>query len=78
MAQAARDPAAEAFVQTEATKALAILNDDRKGPNGQPWLVEVYQQDVIGGLGAFVIPAQTRADFDRALRQTLIQEIAMR
>jgi hypothetical protein len=58
--------------------ALAILNDDRKGPNGQPWLVEVYQREVIGGPGAFVIPAQTRADFDRALRQKLIQEIASR
>jgi hypothetical protein len=56
--------------------ALAILQDDRLGPNGRPWLVEVYEQTVIGGFAAFVIPAQTRADFARALRQKLIQEIA--
>jgi hypothetical protein len=56
--------------------ALAILQDGRLGPNGRPWLVEVYEQQVIGGFGAFVIPAQTRADFARALRQKLIQEIA--
>ncbi|GAB2174453.1 DUF1194 domain-containing protein [Dongia sp. agr-C8] len=56
--------------------ALAILQDDRLGPGGRPWLVEVYEQTVIGGFAAFVIPAQTRADFARALRQKLIQEIA--
>ncbi len=72
---AARDQAVKAGITVN---ALAILNDDRKGPSGQPWLVEVYQQQVIGGPGAFVIPAQTRADFDRALRQKLIQEIASR
>jgi hypothetical protein len=71
----ARDQAVKAGMTVN---ALAILNDNRLGPNGQPWLVEVYQRDVIGGPGAFVIPAQTRADFDRALRQKLIQEIAMR
>jgi hypothetical protein len=71
----ARDRAVKAGITVN---ALAILNDGRLGPNGQPWLVEVYQQDVIGGPGAFVIPAQTRADFDRALRQKLIQEIALR
>jgi hypothetical protein len=56
--------------------ALAILQDARIGPGGKPWLVEVYEQTVIGGFAAFVIPAQTRADFARALRQKLIQEIA--
>jgi hypothetical protein len=58
--------------------ALAILQDGRLGPNGRPWLVEVYEREVIGGFAAFVIPAQTRADFARALRQKLIQEIASR
>jgi Protein of unknown function (DUF1194) len=71
----ARDQAVKAGMTVN---ALAILNDDRKGPNGRPWLVEVYEQEVIGGPGAFVIPAQTRADFDRALQQKLIQEIALR
>ncbi|HVO03190.1 MAG TPA: DUF1194 domain-containing protein [Candidatus Cybelea sp.] len=72
---AARDQAVKAGMTVN---GLAILNDDRKGPSGQPWLVEIYQQEVIGGPSAFVIPAQTRADFDRALRQKLIQEIASR
>jgi hypothetical protein len=72
---AARDQAVRAGITVN---ALAILNDNRAGPNGRPWLVEVYEQEVIGGPGAFVIPAQTRTDFDRALRQKLIQEIALR
>jgi hypothetical protein len=69
----ARDLAVKAGITVN---ALAILQDDRLGPNGKPWLVEVYEQTVIGGFAAFVIPAQTRADFARALRQKLIQEIA--
>jgi hypothetical protein len=71
----ARDEAVAAGITVN---ALAILNDDRKGPNDRPWLVEVYEQEVIGGFGAFVIPAQSRADFARALRQKLIHEIASR
>ncbi|WP_395021732.1 DUF1194 domain-containing protein [Dongia sp.] len=69
----ARDLAVKAGITVN---ALAILQDDRVGPGGKPWLVEVYEQTVIGGFGAFVIPARTRADFARALRQKLIQEIA--
>lgn len=72
-APVARDAAVKAGITVN---ALAILQDDRSGPNGRPWLVEVYEQTVIGGFAAFVIPAQTRADFARALRQKLIQEIA--
>jgi hypothetical protein len=71
----ARDLAVKAGITVN---ALAILQDGRRGPNGRPWLVEVYEREVIGGFGAFVIPAQTRADFARALRQKLIQEIASR
>jgi hypothetical protein len=71
----ARDEAVAAGITVN---ALAILNDDRKGPDGRPWLVEVYEQEVIGGFGAFVIPAQSRSDFARALRQKLIHEIASR
>jgi hypothetical protein len=71
----ARDLAVKAGITVN---ALAILQDDRLGPSGKPWLVEVYEQTVIGGFGAFVIPARTRADFARALRQKLIQEIALR
>jgi hypothetical protein len=69
----ARDMAVKAGITVN---ALAILQDGRLGPNGKPWLVEVYEQQVIGGFASFVIPAQTRADFARALRQKLIQEIA--
>jgi hypothetical protein len=71
----ARDMAVKAGITVN---ALAILQDSRQGPNGRPWLVEIYEQQVIGGFAAFVIPAQTRADFARALRQKLIQEIALR
>ncbi len=35
-----------------------------------------YERDVIGGPGAFVIAAETRADFARAMRAKLIREIA--
>jgi hypothetical protein len=72
-AMMARDLAVKAGITVN---ALAILQDDRLGPGGRPWLVEVYEREVIGGFAAFVIPAQTRADFARALRQKLIQEIA--
>jgi hypothetical protein len=71
----ARDLAVKAGITVN---ALAILQDGRLGPHGRPWLVETYEREVIGGFGAFVIPAQTRADFARALRQKLIQEIASR
>jgi hypothetical protein len=71
----ARDLAVKAGITVN---ALAILQDGRLGPSGKPWLVEIYEQQVIGGFAAFVIAAQTRADFARALRQKLIQEIASR
>jgi len=69
----ARDLAVKAGITVN---ALAILQDMRLGPNGKPWLVEVYEREVIGGFAAFAIPAQGREDFARALRQKLIQEIA--
>ena len=71
----ARDMAVKAGITVN---ALAILQDGRLGPSGKPWLVETHERDVIGGFAAFVIPAKTRADFARALRQKLIQEIASR
>lgn len=74
-ASVARDQAIKAGITIN---ALAILKDNRKGPNGRPWLVEDYEQEVIGGPGAFVTTAQTRADFDQALKRKLIQEIASR
>lgn len=58
--------------------ALAILNHNMLGLSGRPLLVEVYERDVIGGFGAFVMAANSRADFARALRQKMIMEIAGR
>ncbi|MET1028005.1 MAG: DUF1194 domain-containing protein [Dongiaceae bacterium] len=72
---AARDAA---VAQGITINALAILNDARRGPSGKPYLVEVYEQELIGGLGAFVMTAADRADFARALRQKLVLEISSR
>lgn len=57
--------------------ALAINNKDGmlRGPGGMP-LDEHYQRDVIGGFGAFVEVAESRADLNRALLKKLIREIA--
>jgi hypothetical protein len=46
------------------------------GPSGKPLLVENYESYVIGGPGAFVMPAEDRQDFTRALRQKMVLEIA--
>ena len=72
-APVARDAAVAAGITVN---ALAILEDGRTAASGRPWLVENYERDVIGGPGAFVIAAQTREDFTRALRHKLIREIA--
>jgi hypothetical protein len=56
--------------------ALAIVQDGRLGAAGRPWLVETYEQTVIGGFGAFAIAANTRADFARALREKMVLEIS--
>jgi len=71
--QIARD---DAVSQHIVINALAIIQDARLGPNGRPWLVEVYEREVIGGPAAFVVPANTRDDFTRALRDKLILEIS--
>lgn len=70
---AARDAAVAAGITVN---ALAVLENDRLGPGGRPWLVEYYEQDVIGGPGAFVMAAQDRADFTRALLDKMVLEIA--
>jgi hypothetical protein len=56
--------------------ALAILQSAALGPNGDPLLVEQYRAQVIGGPGAFVLAAESRADFTHALRRKMILEIA--
>jgi Protein of unknown function (DUF1194) len=56
--------------------ALAILQDDRLGPDGRPWLVETFERTIIGGFGAFAMAANSRADFARALRDKMVLEIS--
>lgn len=68
----ARDAAVAAGITVN---ALAILNS-YAGADGNPYLVENYQANVIGGFGAFVMPAASRTDFAHALRQKMILEIA--
>ena len=65
-----------AVAQGVTINALAILQDDRLGPNGRPWLVETYERTIIGGFGAFAIAANSRADFARALREKMVLEIS--
>jgi len=56
--------------------ALAILQDSFVGSSGRPWLVEAYEAEVIGGPGAFVMTANSRRDFERALLDKMILEVA--
>ena len=72
-APAARDTAVASGITVN---ALAIVENDRKGPGGRPWLVEYYERDVIGGPGAFVMAAGDRADFARAMLDKMVLEIA--
>lgn len=65
-APAARDAAVARGI---VINALAIVE-------GRAGLVASYERDVIGGAGAFVEAAPTRADFTAALRRKLIREIA--
>jgi hypothetical protein len=69
----ARDAAVAAGITVN---ALAILAGGSAGADGSPLLVENYQNNVIGGVAAFVMIAADRADFARALRQKMILEIA--
>ncbi len=72
-ARVARDRAvAEGII----INALAILQDSFVGPSGKPWLVESYEAEVIGGPGAFVMTANSRRDFERALLDKMLLEIA--
>jgi hypothetical protein len=65
-AAVARDDAVAAGITVN---ALAILG-------GTPGLAERFGDEVIGGPGAFVMTAEGRADFARAIRAKLVREIA--
>ena len=43
----------------------------------EPDLDEHYRRNVIGGPGAFLVPAKTFEDFGTAIRRKLIMEISM-
>ena len=62
---ARRDAAAQGIT----VNALAI-------EGGRPGLGATYEATVIAGAGAFVMTAETRLDFARALRAKLVREIA--
>ena len=71
----ARDAAVAAGITIN---GLPILND-RPNPWGGPPTVGLdayFESDVIGGPGAFSIPAQDFGDFGRAILAKLIREIA--
>jgi len=71
---ASRDAAVAAGITIN---ALAVVHDGEGGlAGGDPWLVTRYRNEVIGGPGAFVLPARSRADFARALRDKMVLEIA--
>ena len=60
---------ADGTVTLSSSKALAI-------EGGRPGLSRTYEETVIAGDGAFVMTAESRADFARAMRAKLIREIA--
>lgn len=69
----ARDAAVAAGI---VVNALAVIEDDRRAADGRPWLAAYFEAEVIGGPGAFVVAAERRADFVRAMRQKIVREIA--
>lgn len=69
----ARDDAVAAGITVN---GLAILQDAAVGLSGRPFLVEIFEREVIGGPGAFVLSAADRADFPEVLRRKLVLEIA--
>jgi hypothetical protein len=64
---AARDRVVAAGISIN---GLAILTDE-------PWLEEYYRRYVIGGPGAFVVPARDFHSFADAMLRKLVQEVAV-
>ncbi|WP_338662716.1 DUF1194 domain-containing protein [Pararoseomonas sp. SCSIO 73927] len=59
-----------------AAAAQGIIVNALAIEGGRPGLTRTYEETVIAGDGAFVMTADSRADFARALRAKLIREIA--
>jgi hypothetical protein len=63
-------------VARQAAAAQGIVVNALAIEGGRPGLTRIYEQTVIAGDGAFVMTADSRADFARAIRAKLIREIA--
>lgn len=63
-------------IARDAAVAMGIVINALAIVEGRSGLVAHYEASVIGGPGAFVEAAPTRADFTAALRRKLIREIA--
>ena len=72
-APVARD---QAVAAGHTVNALAITDGALLGKRGKPILVETYEATVIGGPGAFVMQAASRADFMEALLDKMVLEIS--
>jgi hypothetical protein len=59
-----------------AAAAQGIIVNALAIEGGRPGLTRTYEETVIAGDGAFVMTADSRADFARAIRAKLIREIA--
>ena len=72
--QAARDDAVAAGITINGL-VVKRPGGGYPGPSGEP-LDEHYRNDVIGGLGAFVLIADDKLSFPAAVRRKLVLEIA--
>lgn len=66
LAEQARDDAVDRGININGLPILAV----------EPGLEEHYRSNVIGGPGAFLVPANTFEDFGTAIRRKLIMEIS--
>jgi len=71
----------EALAKGVTINALVILTPREESfrpehTNPPGGLEKYFQDNVIGGFGAFTVVAESHADFGRALTRKLIQEIA--
>ena len=60
----------------QAAEARGIVINALGIEGDRPGLRQTYEATVIAGPGAFVMAAESRADFARALRAKLVREIA--
>jgi len=71
------DARAQVLAAGVTINALPILRPDDPG-RAHGGLEAAYDQQIIGGLGAFVVTADNRASFAEAVRRKLVLEIAGR